>query len=189
MSDIAKLKSWFCNEILPLESSLTHYISRNWRSQDDVVDIRQDVYEAVLAGARNGLPVNCAGYVFTIARNILINRAKRGRVVRFEQLHDIDVVDRNVDLLASDRHIDARDALRRAHDGLSALPPRCREVVRLRKVEGLSTRETADRMGIGLDTVERQLVLGLRAMTDAMLGGNGRIRRGPSTKARKEKAR
>lgn len=60
---------------------------------------------------------------------------------------------------------------------MDALPPRCREVVRLRKVEGLTTQETADRLGIGIDTVERQLTMGMRALVDFMLGGTGKIRR------------
>ncbi|MBJ6122989.1 RNA polymerase sigma factor [Sphingomonas mollis] len=187
MIDDLRLKYWFCEQVLPLEPALTRYLARNWRSGDDVADLRQDVYEAALSGARHEIPVNVSGYVFAIARNMLINRTKRSRVVQFEQLRDIETMDRNADLMASDRHLDARDALRRANDGLEALPPRCREVVRLRKVEGLSTRETAERMGVGRDTVERQLVLGVRAMADAMLGGSGRIKRGPSVRSRREK--
>ena len=75
----------------------------------------------------------------------------------------------------------ARDELRRAQAGLDLLPPRCREVVRLRKVEGLSTRETAERLGVGIDTVEKQLTLGIRAMTDFVLGGTGKIHRWSAT--------
>jgi len=60
---------------------------------------------------------------------------------------------------------------------MDALPPRCREVVRLRKVEGLTTRETADRLGVGIDTIEQQLTLGMRALVDFMLGGSGKVRR------------
>jgi RNA polymerase sigma-70 factor (ECF subfamily) len=50
-------------------------------------------------------------------------------------------------------------------------------VIWLRKVEGLSTRETAERLGIGLDTVEKQITQGMRALVDFMLGGDGKIRR------------
>lgn len=189
MIDDAQLERWFCDEVLPLEASLTRFLRRNWRMSEQVMDIRQDIYEAALTGGRQGLPTNTAGYLFTIARNILINRAKRERIVQFEQFADMESIDQAVDLSATDRHLDARDALRRAQMGIEALPPRCREVVRLRKIEGLSTREAAARMGVGIDTIERQLVLGVRAMADAMLGGAGKIRRGsPSSsgKARRQ---
>lgn len=177
MVDDAQLKRWFCEEVLPLEASLTRYLRRNWRAAEQVMDIRQDIYEAALTGGRQGLPDNTAGYLFTIARNLIVNRAKRERIVSFEQFADLESVDVAVDLSATDRHMDARDALRRAQEGIERLPPRCREVVRLRKIEGLSTREAAARMGVGIDTIERQLMLGIRAMTDAMLGGSGKVRR------------
>jgi RNA polymerase sigma-70 factor (ECF subfamily) len=81
------------------------------------------------------------------------------------------------EILDAERHLSAREELRRAQAGLDLLPPRCREVVRLRKIEGLSTRETAERLGVGINTVEKQLTLGIRAMTDFMLGGSGKIQR------------
>lgn len=189
MIDDVHLHRWFCEEVLPLEGALTRYLRADRLSGGDVVDIRQDVYEEALQRARDGLPQNVAGFVFTIARHKLIDRARRNRVVSFEQVADVDAFVLPADLMATDRHLDARDALRRAAAGLEGLPPRCREVVRLRKIEGLSTREAATRMGVGVDTIERQLVLGLRAMADAMLGGSGRIRRpARAATARKERS-
>ena len=41
-------------------------------------------------------------------------------------------------------------------------------VVELRKIEELSQREVAARMGITEDTVERQVSKGVRALADAM---------------------
>ena len=83
------------------------------------------------------------------------------------------------DRVETDRTLSARDELRRAQRGLDQLPPRCREIVWLRKVEGLSTRETAERLGISAETVEKQITHGMRALVDFMLGGSGRIRRTP----------
>jgi RNA polymerase sigma-70 factor (ECF subfamily) len=53
-------------------------------------------------------------------------------------------------------------------EALEALPPRCREVVVLRKVDGLSQREVAAEMGIAEDTVEKQIAKGMRALADAL---------------------
>ncbi len=61
--------------------------------------------------------------------------------------------------------------------GIERLPPRCAAVIRLRKVEGLSTKEVADRLGIGIDAVQQQTTLGMRALADFMLGGEGLIAR------------
>lgn len=174
------LKRWFCREVLPLEPVLTAFIRRHWRAADERVDIRQDVYEKVLAGAREALPLQAGPYVFTVARNVMINRIRRSRVISIETVANIEELAPTADWLTPHRHADGRDQLKRVEQGLERLPPRCREVVRLRKVEGLSTRETADRLGIGKDAVEQQITLGMRALTDFMLGGKGRISRGPA---------
>jgi RNA polymerase sigma-70 factor (ECF subfamily) len=47
---------------------------------------------------------------------------------------------------------------------LSRLPPKCREVFELRKFEGLSQRQVAERMGIAQSTVEKHLIKALRWM-------------------------
>lgn len=174
-----ELNAWFCREVLPLERALTHFIRRNWRVAADVIDLRQEIYERALVGARAGLPTHTRQYLYTIARNHLINRAKRAQVVSFELVADMSTVDMEVDRFGSERMLTARDELRRTQEGLNRLPPRCREVVRLRKVEGLSTRETAERLGISVDTVEKQMTQGMRALVDFMLGGSGKISRPP----------
>lgn len=175
MVDDEALDQWFCREVLPLEPSLTRFIRRNWRVADDVMDLRHDVYEFAFAGARKELPVNTQQYLFTVARNHLINSAKRARIVSFEHVADLETVAGDIDILQAERHLTARDSLRRALAGLEKLSPRVREIVELRKIEGLTPQETADRLHIGKDAVNGQLVIGMKALANHMLGGSGRI--------------
>lgn len=175
MVDDEALEAWFCRQVLPLERALTHFIRRNWRAADDVTDLRHDIYEMAIAGARAGLPAQTRPFVFTIARNHLINRAKRAKIVSFDLVADLEAVERDIDMDATERHLMARDALRRTRDGIEKLSPRVREIVLLRKVDGLNTRETAEHLGIGTDAVERQLAMGMKALADFMLGGSGKI--------------
>lgn len=188
MVDDAALNAWFCGQVLPLEPALTSFIRHNWRIAEDVIELRQDIYERILVGTREELPTNTKAFVFTVARNHLINQAVRARIVSFDLVADLESDTRTTDLLATERHLDARDQLRRARDGLEALPPRCREVVRLRKIEGLTTKEAAERLGIGIDTVERQLTMGMRALVDFMLGGSGKIVRPQFVRERRAKS-
>ena len=177
MVDEETLNAWFCREVLPLESALTSFIRRNWRVAADVTDLRQDIYERMLTGARAGLPAHTRQYLFTVARNHLINRAKHAQIVSFELVADMASLDIEFDRFGTERQLSAREELRRAQQGLDQLPSRCREVVWLRKVQGLSTRETAEQLGISVDTVEKQITQGMRALVDFMLGGTGKIRR------------
>jgi RNA polymerase sigma factor (sigma-70 family) len=175
MVDDGTLEAWFCREVLPCEAALTQYIRRNWRNADEIVDLRHDIYELVIAGARRDLPEEARPYLFTVARNHLINRAKRARIVSFELVADLETVQHDVDTLTAERHVLARDALRRTQEGIDRLSPRIRQIVLLRKVEGMNTRETAAHLGIGIDAVERQLSMGMKALADFMLGGSGKI--------------
>ncbi len=177
MIDDDAIEDWFCREVLPLEGSLVRFIQRNWRVADDVADLRNDVYALAIAGARNGLPTHSRAFLFTIARNHLVNRAKRERIVSFDLVADLETVSYDIDLLATERLLSAREKLMRFHHGLERLSPRVREIVHLRKVEGLTTREAAEKLGIAPKSIEGQLALGMRALADFMLGGSGRIER------------
>lgn len=180
MVDTETLKSWFFREVLPLEPALLRFLRRNWRREADILDLRQELYARVYDSARQALPLQTKPFVFAAARNLLINRAKRAQIISIELVADLEALNVAVDAITPDRLASARDELRAVQAALDVLPPRCREVVVLRKIEGLSQREVAARMGIAEDTVERQMVHGMRAVVDFMLGGSGRLRRKPA---------
>jgi RNA polymerase sigma factor (sigma-70 family) len=187
MVDSLTLKAWFFREVLPLEPALMRFLRRNWRNSAELVDLRQDIYARIYDAAREELPLQTKAFLFATARNHLINRARRARVISIELVADLEALSVAADMVTPDRHATAREELHRVQAGLDRLPPRCREVIVLRKVEGLSQREVAARMGIGEDTVERQMVQGMRALVDFMLGGTGRIRRSPAREHRVER--
>lgn len=175
MVDDHVLAHWFHSEVMPLEGALTSFLKRNWRASQDVVDLRQDVYELTISGARRELPLNARAYLFTVARNHLINRSKRARIVAFDLMAEPEVAAAGVDFQAAERHLSARDSLRRIQDGMDRLSPRIREIVQLRKMDGLSARETACRLGIGLDAVNKQTGMGVRALANFVQGGRGLV--------------
>lgn len=175
MNDDADMREWFCREVLPLEGSLLRFIRRSWPVADDALDLVHDVYELAIGGARTGLPRNTRQYLFIVARNHLINRAKRARIVSFELVADLETVPVAVDMFETERQLHARDALRHVQAGIDKLSPRVREIVLMRKVEGLDVKETSERLGIGADAVNHQLAMGMKALADHMLGGAGKI--------------
>lgn len=177
MNDDAVLKAWFYGEVLPLGPSLTRFLRRKWPNESEIADIRQEVFTRAYLSAREALPVHVKSFVFTIARNYMIDCAKSAHVVSMRHVADLESTLVPPDNLTPDRTLLAREDLRRLQLGLDRLPPRCREVVYLRKVEGLSTREVAERMKVTIDTVEQQTRYGIRALNDFMQGGDGKVRR------------
>ncbi len=71
----------------------------------------------------------------------------------------------------ADRSVIARDELRRLQVALDKLPPRCREAVVLGRIEGLSGKEIAARMGVNESTVSIHLANGIRTLVNAVYGG------------------
>ncbi|HVT25202.1 MAG TPA: RNA polymerase sigma factor [Rhizomicrobium sp.] len=163
----SELKLWFAQEVLPLEAALMQFLQHNWRNQSDIADLRQEVYVRVCEAAREAQPDNTKAFVFRTARNILINRVRREHVVPIEAVADVDALNLAADEPSPDRTVIARDELRRLQSALDRLPERCREAVILGRIEGLSGREIAERMGITESTVSIHLANGVRALVDA----------------------
>lgn len=165
----SELDNWFVDKVLPLEASLMRFLRRNWREENDMLDLRQDIYVRIFESAARGLPDLVKPFVFTTARNLLIDRARHAKIVLIETIADLDTLDIWIDELTPERHASGRTELRQLQLALEALPPRCRQVVELRKIEGLSQRDVAARLGIAEDTVERQVANGMRALANALL--------------------
>lgn len=163
-----ELDAWFVDQVLPLEPVLERFLRRNWRDLNDIADLRQEVYARVYDKAQPNRLESVQAFVLTTARNLLIDLARREKVVSIDAYADIETIDAIADEIGLERIVMARSELRALQAALTLLPPRCREVVELRKIEGLSQREVAARMGITEDTVERQVSKGIRALANAL---------------------
>ena len=171
------LDEWFISHVLPLEGLIQSFLRRRGHVESEIQDLRQDAYARIYEAARRGVPAQVKPFVMTTVRNLLIDRIRRTRIVSIEAMADVEKAVLLADELTPDRHLDARNELRRLQLGLQKLPTKCRQIVELRKIHGLSQREVAAQLGIVEDTVERQTSLGMRALADFMLGGTGKIQR------------
>lgn len=165
------LKAWFVSEVLPLERSLMQFLRHNWHNKDDLADLRQEIYLRVFESAQKQIPHPTKSFVFAIARNLLIDRYRRARIIPIEGIADLEAIGVASEEPGPDRSVIARDELRHLLAVLDQLPPRCRQAVVLKQIKGLSRREIAERMGISERTVNVHLVDGANFLTDAMQSG------------------
>ena len=163
---------WFVEQVLPLEPALVRLLRRHWRRADDIADLRQEIYVRVYETVgREGLPDSASGYLFATARNHLINKARRARIVQFDLVAELEELpEPPVEPWSPEQLAAARAEIDLLEAALETLPPRCREVVRLRKVDGLSQKDIAARLGITEGTVEKQVTLGVRALAEELAG-------------------
>jgi RNA polymerase sigma factor (sigma-70 family) len=162
------IDNWFVGEILPLEPLLMRFLRRNWPDPAEVADLRQETYIRVYEAARRKRPSPVQPFVFFVARNLMIDRLRHRNVVPIETLADADWLNMSDHEPVPEQRVAARQELQRMQDAMNQLPPRCREVVILRRVHGYSQREVAEKMGIKEETVESQMAKAMRVLTDAL---------------------
>lgn len=104
-------------------------------------------------------------YLLRAVRNRSLNRLRHQRVRRdaerdIEALYDEPVT--------ADQPIVARELRDAAQAALIELPPRCREIFELSRVDGLKYAEIAEALGISQKTVEAQMGKALRIFRERL---------------------
>jgi RNA polymerase sigma factor (sigma-70 family) len=169
------LDTWFAREILPHEPALLTFLARIWPIRNEIPDLRQDIYVKAYEAAeahykeKGEAPTSARAILFTIARNLVIDRIRRGRVVSIHSVGDSSLLNVLVDEVSPERTLSAHQELKQLADAFTALPPKCRDIVWLRKVAGLPQSEVARRLGISIRTVEGQVQKGVARLARALL--------------------
>jgi RNA polymerase sigma-70 factor (ECF subfamily) len=136
--------------------------------EEEISDIVQDAYVQIAQLDSVSHIRNARAYLFTVARSVVLQRVRRDRIVRIDamtEMQALTLVDDNPD---AERRVSARMELARIRSIIETLPEPCREIFQLRRIEGLSQREIAQRLEISEDRVEtysqRGLTLVLRVL-------------------------
>jgi RNA polymerase sigma factor (sigma-70 family) len=169
----AEIDRWFAENVLPHEAALTRYLARAWPNAADVPDLRQDIYVRIYQSATKDRPEHPKAFLFAAARNLLADRLRRLRIVSIDYTQDLDSLNVLVDEISPEARLSARQELRRLAAALDALPDACRDVIWLRRVEGLSQQEAARRLNMKEGTLESHLSRGVRALAKSVFGASG----------------
>jgi RNA polymerase sigma factor (sigma-70 family) len=157
---------WFAAEVQPHGSSVKAYLRGAFPSIKDVDDLVQESYLRMWK-AHHVHPIACArAFLFRVARNLAVNllhHQNASPITAVQDLSDLPVVDHRPDALSA---ACSREELLLLARAIESLPPRCREIVILRRIKKLSQREIAARLGISEATVEVQVVRGVRRCGD-----------------------
>jgi len=159
---------WFCEEISPHETQYTALAIRLTGNIDNARDLVHDAYAQVLVQEKWRQIDNPRAYMMRTIYNLGLNLIRRSRVVTMQQLADADAIS-HVDISpdAFDTFSD-REELDRVLWAVEQLPPQCRKVVVMRRIEDVPPREVARRLGLSLSTVEKHLARGLVLLADIL---------------------
>lgn len=148
-------------------------------SAGEIDDIVQDAYLAIaqlksVAHIRDG-----RGYLFTTARMLVLQRIRRNRIVTIDSLTEAEALALQDSDPGPERIAGGRRELARVRRLISDLPPACREIFELRRVQGMPQRQIAKRLGIPEHIVEQQAIRGLKLILKAIAGSEEEIRVSP----------
>lgn len=153
---------WFAEEVLPHEQPLRSYLRQSLPSLADVDDLVQDCFARMMRAKHTGTIRSPKPLLFAIARNAVrdfIQRKGRAQLISITETPELPVLEADGDVVES---VCRRQEIALLTEAIQALPERCREVVLLRKIKGLSQREIAELLEISENTVEALAAKGTR---------------------------
>ncbi len=152
---------------------LRRYLARMLGDASEAQDIAHDAYLRVFPVEQKQAVRKPEALLYTTARRLALNRIRRRHIAPFA--HDTALPD-----AASSpapgvvQQVIARQELRQLEAAIAQLPPGCRAVLLLRKIELLSHQEIADRLGIAISTVEKQHARALRLLRASLAADTDR---------------
>ena len=145
------------------EKSLRRYVARFAKRASDIDDFVQETFLKGFAAEMKGDIKHPKAFLFRVAHNLAVGDAiktsRRGTVL-LEETDDNDVlIDESVS--RTDEWLHNRRKLALFAEAVASLPPRCQKAFLLRRVDGLSYKQIANRMDISVSAVEKHVATGL----------------------------
>jgi RNA polymerase sigma-70 factor (ECF subfamily) len=147
---------------------LRRYLARLIGCQSEAQDLAHDAYARVfpaITGERVHAP---QAFLYLTARRLAINRIRHRELAATRTVDIATLRKTAANAPTVQQTVMARQELAQLERALASLPPRCRAVLLLRRVEMLSPDEVARRLGITRSTVEKQHVRAVRLLRLAL---------------------
>lgn len=157
-----EIARWFATEVQPHEAMLRAWLRSQQLSNADIDDIVQESFVRVLRTHGVTPILSPKAYLFVTARNFARMQARHRGVANTASWEEIDcsgLLDEGIDVSQAVARSQELEMLTKA---VQALPARCRQIITLRKIYGLSIKETAEELGLADHTVVVQTAIGIR---------------------------
>jgi len=141
--------------------ALRGYLARRLGDPQLAADLVQESFLRLAEQRRQGNVQHSSGYLYRIARNLLVDHLRQQARRKTEPLEPqalLDLEDPHACVETQAMAEQQRQALR---DAMASLPPRTRQVLELNRLEGLTHAEVARRMEISDSSVQKHLARGL----------------------------
>jgi RNA polymerase sigma factor (sigma-70 family) len=142
---------------------LRRYLTRILGNRGEAHDVAHDAYLRVFRYTEKNHAENPEALLYVTARRLAINELRRRQIVPMtDEPLAAETVSASQPSVTD--QVMARQELAQLQQAIERLPAGCRQVLLLRKIELLSHRDIADRLGIAISTVEKQHARALRLL-------------------------
>jgi RNA polymerase sigma factor (sigma-70 family) len=149
---------------LPFLPLATRYAARKI-SANEVDDMVQESLLRILA-ARAGAITHPKAYLMMTLRAVIVDHLRHNTSTRRSDHCELTEAHHPVDVINPCRVLIAQQDFAQFKSRFEALPPRTREILFAVRVEGLTMKAAADRFGVCLSTVEKQVARALTQLAD-----------------------
>lgn len=143
--------------------ALCRFLTRMLRCEEAAVEVAQEAYCRMLRYASRTPLNNPRAYLFQVAANLARTRLQqdrnRAQFLFGETASGQDDVECPVQ--DTERSAIVQQDLSRLSRAIDALPPRCREVFLMNRLDGYSYSQIAERLGISVNMVEKHIIKAL----------------------------
>jgi RNA polymerase sigma factor (sigma-70 family) len=161
---------WVSLHVIPQEQKVRAALRRLGAAEGDIDDAVQDAY-CRLAALQSVDHIDRPGaYFMQIVKNAWRDGLRRARVVRLEDFTENAALIVEDEATGVEARVFAREQLGLIEALLETLPERCRTIFTWKRMEGISQREIAKRLGVSENVVENDVQKALRTIQRALRG-------------------
>jgi RNA polymerase sigma factor (sigma-70 family) len=164
-----EISQWFTEHVQPHEAMLRAWLARGFGSRLAIDDVVQEAFLRVLSARQKGELQSPKAFLFATARNLALDQLRRHAVSRTDSLVEADfsnVLDEHASI---PENVARNQELALLTEAVQSLPDRCRQIMTLRLVYGLTQRGIGEKLGVSDRTVAAQLAIGTRKCTEFLL--------------------
>lgn len=164
---------WLSRYVLPNEADLRAWLRHRPVVDLEIDDIVQEAYARLAALETVENIRQPRNYLFQTAYSIIVSHVRRSKVIRLQAVSDLSQLDVASNEASPEQRVEAREELRQIAEFIASLPDVCRSVFILRRIEEVSQRDVALRLGLTENVVEHQMARAIRLLT-VYLGSGGK---------------
>jgi len=173
----SEYETWFRDQVLPHEPMVRAWLRSRFSAETEVDDVVQESLVRILRAREKGEIASPKAFLFATARNLCIQWARkknRHATLSLADLDELGVLDESENVPEAIARSEELEFLTQA---MQSLPNRCRQIVTLRKIYGMSQKDIASELGISENTVENQGSIGMRKLTEFFKRADGFLHR------------